>query len=250
MAKQSQVLGVIPARFASSRFPGKPLAPLAGKSLIQRVYERAKQADLLSDVIVATDDERILKAVEAFGGKAQMTSMAHTSGTDRCAEIAKQYEGFQWVINIQGDEPFILPEQIDQLGQRLLLGAEIATLAHPIREESTWRDPHVVKLVREDSGRALYFSRSPIPYLRGQTFSEAVEAGLIYQHLGIYGFQRAVLLKLSRLESHSLEKTEGLEQLRWLAAGYRIHVGITHHRSIGIDTPEDLERAEAAWLSD
>ncbi len=243
-------MGVIPARFASSRFPGKPLAQLAGKSLIQRVYEQVKQADLLSEVIVATDDERIFKAVEAFGGQARMTSADHASGTDRCAEIAGQFEDFQWVVNIQGDEPFLLPEQINQLGQRLISGDEIVTLAHPIREESVWKDPHVVKLIRDDSGLALYFSRSPIPYLRGLTFPEAAQAGLIHQHLGIYGFQRAVLLRLARLEPHPLEKTEGLEQLRWLAAGYRIHAGITHHRSMGIDTPEDLERAEAAWFSE
>lgn len=240
-----QVLGIIPARYASSRFPGKPLAMLGGKSMIQRVCEQVVKAKHVHQLLVATDDARIFDHVNALGYKAVMTASTHQSGTDRCAEVARQYPAFEVVINIQGDEPFIQPDQVDRVTLPLVRqkGVQISTLARQLSSSSALFNPNVVKVVRNQKGEALYFSRSPIPYLRGIPQEEWVKNGNFYQHLGIYGFRREALLTLSGLPEGRLERLESLEQLRWIEAGWSIMVGITDHESFGIDTPEDLNRA-------
>ena len=238
------MLIVIPARYASTRFPGKPLVDIQGKSMIQRVYEQARACKRAAKVIVATDDERIFQHVQAFGGLVEMTNAAHPSGTDRCAEVAKRHPEATFVINVQGDEPFIHPEQIDFLAETLLLSnAPIATLARRIQDAEALQNPNVVKVALAQNGHALYFSRHAIPFLRNNTpQSEWPSQQPYYQHIGLYGFKRSTLLKLARLSPSPLEQSESLEQLRWLENGYRIAVGITPLSSIGIDTPEDLER--------
>lgn len=240
-----KTLGIIPARYASSRFPGKPLAVLGGKSMIRRVYERAGQADLLSRIVVATDDERIFDHVQDFGGEALMTSPEHRSGTDRCAEVASQLSDYEIVVNIQGDEPFIDPVQIDQL-VRLFEREEtqVATLARQIRDEDSLFNPNVVKVVLTADGRALYFSRSTIPHLRSLPREQWLTTGVFYQHIGLYGFQRSTLLAVTQLPPGKYEQWESLEQLRWLEHGFRIVVGLTNRQTIGVDTPEDIQRAE------
>lgn len=239
---------IIPARYASSRFPGKPLALIGGRPMIQHVYEQALACKQLSQVVVATDDERIAACVRGFGGEVFMTSDQHPSGTDRVAEVAAQLIDTDVVINIQGDEPFVQPEQLEQLCSMFGEAAvQIATLAHPIKEEQFVHDPNVVKVVFSDHGRALYFSRSPIPFLRGKKDGKWVDEQQHYQHLGLYAYRRDVLLQLTELSPSSLEQSESLEQLRWLQSDYAIYLGVTPHKSLGIDTPADLERAEAWW---
>lgn len=238
------MLIVIPARFASTRFPGKPLVDIQGKSMIQRVYEQARACKRAGKVIVATDDERIFQHVQAFGGLVEMTKATHPSGTDRCAEVAKRHPEATFVINVQGDEPFIHPEQIDFLAETLLHSkAPIATLARRIDNTEALQNPNIVKVALAQNGHALYFSRHAIPFLRNNTPpGEWLAQQPYYQHIGLYGFRRSTLLKLARLSPSPLEQSESLEQLRWLENGYRIAVGITALSSIGIDTPEDLER--------
>ncbi|MEO0874575.1 MAG: 3-deoxy-manno-octulosonate cytidylyltransferase [Bacteroidota bacterium] len=237
---------IIPARYGSSRFPGKPLAVLGDRPMIQHVYEKAKACSSLSEVIVATDDERILSCVEGFGGMAMMTSKLHPSGTDRVAEVAATLSNTDVVINIQGDEPFVQVEQLEQLcGLFTNSAVQIATLAHPIAEEDFIHDPNVVKVVFSEQGRALYFSRSPIPYLRDVSIGEWYQRKAHFQHLGLYAYRTSVLLELTQLPPSVLEQGESLEQLRWLQAGYGIYLGVTMHKSIGIDTVEDLRRGEA-----
>lgn len=235
-----KIIGVIPARYASSRFPGKPLVSIKGKPMIQRVYEQASKAASLGEVIVATDDQRIVDAVNSFGGKVVMTAETHQSGTDRCAEVLAKLEAKpDVIINIQGDEPFIYPEQIDQLAACFNDPAtEIATLAKAIDSLEELENPNVVKVVRDKNGFALYFSRSPIPHRRNAAFSENV----FYKHVGIYGYKVDVLGKVSQLEQSNLEMMESLEQLRWLENTYRIKVAETAYESWAIDTPEDLEK--------
>lgn len=253
-------VGIIPARYASSRFPGKPLADLGGKPVIQWVYEQASK--VLDTVIVATDDERIYDSVKAFGGKVVMTSAEHTCGTDRVYEAYQLYCANQpeavdhtntVVINIQGDEPFIQPDQICSL--MACFPTEIATLVHPFTEENTWEDisnPNYVKvaIAKEEHvdntsiiGRALYFSRSSIPYMRGLNPSEWAQYGQHYRHIGMYAYRADILQVITQLSPSVLEQIECLEQLRWLENGLTIRVAETHHASIGIDTPEDLQRA-------
>ena len=241
---------IIPARYESARLPGKPILPVArevtGKYLVQHVYEQAAQAPSVSEVIVATDDERIFAAVESFGGNARMTSPAHRNGTERIAEVAAQIETTV-VVNVQGDEPQIEPDQVEQV-IRLLAedeDAAMATLAHRIDSEETWRDPNAVKVVVDDEGYALYFSRSVIPFVRGSRNWLRDSPLRPLRHLGIYSYRREFLLKYASMPPAPLEEAEKLEQLRALCAGYKIKVGITDHQGIGIDTPEDLER----WLS-
>lgn len=209
--------------------------------MIRRVYEQARRAAQLDEVVVATDDKRIYEHVLDFGGKAQMTRPDHRSGTDRCAEVAAATDA-QYVINIQGDEPFIDPRQIDQVVAPLLAdgGPHISTLAKMIATEQQITDPNVVKVVFDQQQRALYFSRSTIPYLRDLPSKQWLERGAHYKHIGIYGFRREVLLELSKLPAGRLEQNESLEQLRWLEAGYTIYVGLTEWETIGIDRPEDL----------
>ncbi|MEM6770121.1 MAG: 3-deoxy-manno-octulosonate cytidylyltransferase [Bacteroidota bacterium] len=241
-------LAIIPARYASSRFPGKPLADMKGKSMIQRVYERVKGCTVIDQVVVATDDARIEAHVKDFGGEVVMTSTDHPSGTDRVAEAAKHFPLADIIVNVQGDEPFIDPRQIEAVVQPFSdpeLG--IATLAHRISDERSLLSPNVVKVVRDNRGRALYFSRHAIPYLRDQPIGQWILAGKHLQHLGLYAYRASILPTLTGLAKGELEGDESLEQLRWLAAGYPIHVGITDIPAIGIDTPEDLARA-LKWL--
>lgn len=238
--------GIIPARFQSTRFPGKPLVLLNGKPIVQWVYENARKA--LNEVYVATDDERIFQAVEAFGGKAVYTSANHQSGTDRCAEAAQQLSKtipVDVVINIQGDEPFIRPEQIEGLKTCFTSPqSEIATLIKPISQVEEITNINRPKVVINQKGEALYFSRSPIPFIRGYTVEEWLGQGHFYSHIGMYAYRYDVLLELTKLPVGLLEKAESLEQLRWLENGYRIKTALTTFENIGIDTPEDLENAK------
>jgi 3-deoxy-manno-octulosonate cytidylyltransferase (CMP-KDO synthetase) len=236
------ILAVIPARYASTRFPGKPLVSIQGKSMIQRVYEQVKLCKKVDKILVATDDFRIFEAVEAFGGEVMMTKSDHVSGTDRCAEVAKKYKSAQFIINVQGDEPFIQPEQIELLISTLQASkqTQIATLAKKIEKDDVLFNPNSVKVVFGADKKALYFSRHPIPYLRGIAENAWLEQQNYFKHIGLYGFQRKTLLKIARLKPSILEKAESLEQLRWLENGYKIGVGITDLETIGIDTPEDL----------
>ena len=240
-------LGIIPSRYASTRFPGKPLADIAGKPMIRRVYESVTSA--LKNVLVATDDERIFKAVDRFGGNVVMTSTEHKSGTDRCAEALDAYERntsdkFDVVINIQGDEPFIREDQIkailDCFSDR---STEIATLIKKISDNAIIFDPNRPKVVIDKKGFALYFSRSPIPAIRDSDISEWQNKHEFYQHIGMYAYRSYVLRELSSLPQGVLEKAESLEQLRWLENGYKIKTALTEFESYGIDTPEDLENA-------
>jgi 3-deoxy-manno-octulosonate cytidylyltransferase (CMP-KDO synthetase) len=288
-----KILGVIPARFASTRFPGKPLVDINGKSMIQRVYEQAKKCKSLARIVVATDDERIFKHVQSFGGEAMMTADTHQSGTDRCAEVVERlnfeiqtsfldsdsapiigkitsrFEGiFTAVINIQGDEPFIQPEQIEKVvdilrGSSIIqnsnfklqtedatqaLNAQlqskfgIATLAKQIDNQEDIENPNVVKVVFDTMGKAVYFSRSPIPFLRNIDRKDWAKSGQFFKHIGLYGYKTNVLLDLAKLSPSNLEKLESLEQLRWLENGYVIGVAQTNLETIGIDTPEDLKK--------
>lgn len=242
------IAGIIPARYASTRFPGKPLVMIAGKSMIRRVYEQASLA--LDMVCVATDDQRIHDAVTAFGGKVVMTSPHHQSGTDRCAEAADKIavmEGIipDAVINIQGDEPFIRPEQIDLLASCFDdPSVEIATLVRKVEPDDDLKNPNHPKVVLDLSGNAIYFSRSVIPYLRDVPEAEWPSRHTYFKHIGLYGYRTDILKKLTSLPRSPLEKAESLEQNRWLENGFRIRTKVTVWESIGIDTPEDLERVE------
>ncbi len=246
----AKVIVIVPARYGSTRLPGKPILEAAraatGKYIIQHVYEHAAQAPSVGRVIVATDDKRIARAVEAFGGEARMTDSGHQSGTDRVAEVAAEVEA-PIIVNVQGDEPEIRAEQVEQVAQLLTQdrGAVMGTLAHAIESEEEWRNPNVVKVVIGEDSRALYFTRSPIPFARdaGGWAPDAPVRPL--RHLGIYSYRREFLLRLAKLPPAPLELTEKLEQLRALSAGYKIGVGITPYLGIGIDTPEQLE----AWMS-
>lgn len=239
----NEIAGVIPARWASSRFPGKPLALLGGVPMVLHVWRKCLEAGL-ARVIVATDDERIVAVCRAAGAEVVLTDPALPSGTDRCAAIAADL-ALPFIINIQGDEPFIDPLAIRQVGTLLMApdAASIATLARVEKDPRSLRSPHVVKVVRNRRGDALYFSRQWIPYRRDVPENEWPSMGDDLVHLGIYGFARSTLLELAALPPSSLEQAEQLEQLRWLEQGYRIAVGLTSYRSIGIDTPEDLEAA-------
>ncbi len=290
-----KILGVIPARFASTRFPGKPLVIINGKSMIQRVYEQAKKCKSLARIVVATDDERIFKHVQSFGGEAMMTADTHQSGTDRCAEvvgrlnfeiqtanldsdsapiigkITPRFEGiFTAVINIQGDEPFIQPEQIEKVVEILrgssikneklkiknsdndvlqtsnfklqTLNFGIATLAKQIDNQEDIENQNVVKVIFDAFGKAVYFSRSPIPFLRNVDKKDWAKSGQFFKHIGLYGYRTAVLLEIAQFSPTNLEKLESLEQLRWLENGYAIGVAQTNLETIGIDTPEDLNK--------
>lgn len=238
-----QCIGIIPARFASSRFPGKPLINLGGKYMIQRVYEQCQKSQYLDQVIVATDDQRIYDAVQSFGGLAQMTKADHQSGTDRIAEIAGTFQSKDIIINIQGDEPFIEPDLIDALIEPLREGkAQIGTAAVQIKHTSAIFDSNVVKVVFNQNQSALYFSRSPIPYQRDHQAEDWLSYGAFYKHIGIYAFLQATLMEISQALPSAIEQQESLEQLRWLDMGKTIFIHQTNHESIGIDTPADLEK--------
>jgi 3-deoxy-manno-octulosonate cytidylyltransferase (CMP-KDO synthetase) len=237
-------IGIIPARYASTRFPGKPLAMLGGRTVIQRVYEQA--AAVLEEAYVATDDERIFKAVEEFGGRVVMTRQDHKSGTDRIEEAAEKI-GTQAdvIINIQGDEPFIQKSQIETL-KSLFENSEtqIGTLGKKFESIEAATNPNSPKIVTDKNGFALYFSRSVIPYIRGKEQAEWLQHFPFLKHLGLYAYRRDVLRQITQLPQSPLELAESLEQLRWLENGYRIRVGLTDVETVGIDTPEDLRRAE------
>ena len=235
---------IIPARYASTRFPGKPLAVLGGKTVIERVYEQV--STVLSEVYVATDDERILTCVEAFGGKAVMTRIDHQSGTDRIQEaVEKTGTRADVIINVQGDEPFIQPSQIQTLMQLFDDSTtQIGTLGKRFESLEAVENPNSPKIVTDMRGFALYFSRSVIPYIREKAYEEWMGEYPFLKHLGVYAYRREVLAEVTRLPQSSLEKAESLEQLRWLQNGYRIRVGLTDVETVGIDTPEDLKRAE------
>jgi len=238
---------VIPARYASSRLPGKPLLNATGKYLVQHVYENACRTSA-DAVIVATDDRRIYSAVRSFGGQVMMTRGDHASGTDRVAEVARTLD-VDVLVNLQGDEPQLDPATLDLL-PRLLHedpGAPMATLGVPLTSLEQWRDPNCVKLVRDRRGRALYFSRSPIPFVRDGVPDFQRQRGVFLQHLGLYAYRRAFLLELAALPPEPLEELEKLEQLRVLALGYPIAVGIVEHAARGVDTPADYERFVASY---
>ena len=235
---------IIPARYASTRFPGKPLAVLGGKTVIQRVYEQV--SSVLSEVYVATDDERIFSCVESFGGKAVMTRADHQSGTDRIQEaMEKTATQADVIINVQGDEPFIQPSQIKMLMQLFDdPSTQIGTLGKRFESIEAVENPNSPKIVTDQRGFALYFSRSVIPFIRGKAHEDWLGEYPFLKHLGVYAYRREVLAEVTLLPQSSLEKAESLEQLRWLQNGYRIRVGLTDVETVGIDTPEDLQRAE------
>jgi 3-deoxy-manno-octulosonate cytidylyltransferase (CMP-KDO synthetase) len=233
---------VIPARYGSTRLPGKPLVTLAGKAMIQRVYERARMARRADRVIVATDDDRIVKAVETFGGEARMTRPDHRTGTERVAEVAAHVEG-EVFVNVQGDEPLLDPGAIDAAVNALLEepAASVATVATPIKTPADIMDPNVVKTVLDFDGNALYFSRAPIPWVRDTAGKVQIRH---LKHLGLYAFRRDALLEYPTLPQGDLERAEQLEQLRWLENGWKIRVAEVEHDAVSVDVPEDVARVE------
>jgi 3-deoxy-manno-octulosonate cytidylyltransferase (CMP-KDO synthetase) len=237
-----RIIGVIPSRYASTRFPGKPLADIGGKPMIQRVYEQAKKSKRLSDVIVATDDQRIFDFVSTFGGSAMMTDANHQNGTERCAEVARTHSA-DYYINIQGDEPFIHPEQIDALAELLDGETQLGTLVKKLTDASLLDNPNTMKVVFNKRMEALYFSRNCVPYIRDAAKETWLDRHTFYKHIGIYAYRSDVLQAITKLEMSSLEKAENLEQLRWLENGYQIKLALTEHETIGIDAPEDVQRA-------
>ena len=239
----AQVVIVIPARYASTRLPGKPLVSLAGKPMIQRVFERSKLAKTAGRVIVATDDDRIVKAVEQFGGEARMTRTDHRTGTERIAEVASHVEG-QVFVNVQGDEPLLEPAAVDAAVTALLEepAAAISTVAVPIRTPADIMDPNVVKTVLDFDDNALYFSRAPIPWVRNSAHKTHARH---LKHLGLYVFQRAALLEYPTLPQGELERLEQLEQLRWMENGWKIRVAEIEHDAVSVDVPEDVAKVEA-----
>ena len=240
-----RILGIIPARYGSTRFPGKPLAVIDGRTMIQRVYEQALKCDRLAGVVVATDDQAIFNHVTQFGGQVVMTGSHHVSGTERCHEalhrVSGDPESFDGVINIQGDEPFIRPEQIGQVADCLSQpGTDLATLIRRITSAEELGNPNVVKVVTDHAGYALYFSRSAIPFTRGSKIEEWLTASAYYKHIGLYGYRRAALEAITGLPAAPPEQAESLEQLRWLWHGLRIRTQVTEYESLSIDTPADL----------
>ncbi|WP_295769412.1 3-deoxy-manno-octulosonate cytidylyltransferase [uncultured Mucilaginibacter sp.] len=238
-----KILGVIPARYASTRFPGKPLVDITGKVMIQRTYEQCVKCSSLDEVIVATDDERILNHIHDFGGKAVMTSVHHQSGTDRCAEVAASYPEYDVVINIQGDEPYIDPVQISKVAACFTnADTQIATLIKKITKAEDLHNVNSPKVIINKLAEAIYFSRSAIPHVRGSEPDEWLTHFDYFKHIGIYGFRSDVLQQVTKLPVSTLEKAESLEQLRWIENGYRIKVAETDLETQAVDTPEDLEK--------
>jgi 3-deoxy-manno-octulosonate cytidylyltransferase (CMP-KDO synthetase) len=236
--------GIIPARYASTRFPGKPLIDLAGKSMLQRVYEQCKLSKSLSRIIIATDDERIYKHAESFGAEVCITDEKHASGTDRCAEVAlKMNIDTDVIINIQGDEPLINPSQIDLLANCFADSkTQIATLIKVIDSEDVLFNTNTPKVVLDSENFAIYFSRECIPHIRNKEKSEWLSANTFYQHIGIYAYQKNVLQEITKLKTSSLETAESLEQLRWIEHQYKIKTAITNEDTFAIDSPEDVDK--------
>jgi 3-deoxy-manno-octulosonate cytidylyltransferase (CMP-KDO synthetase) len=240
-----KAVGIIPSRYASTRFPGKSLIDINGKTMIRRVCEQAKLCQSLSAVFVATDDQRIVNEVESFGGNVIMTSPAHPSGTDRCFEALEKLgkDKYEVVVNIQGDEPFIHPEQINKVVKAFEnKNVQISTLAHKITDRRDLINPSLVKIVKKANGEALYFSRSPIPFIREAGTDDWTKHYLFLKHIGIYAYRSHILEEIVKLPASSLEKAESLEQLRWLENGYNVMVEITDKESFPVDRPEDLKR--------
>ncbi len=239
------IYGIIPARFASSRFPGKPLVDLGGKTMIQRVYEQCLKSKELDKVVVATDDERIAQNVASFNGEYIMTRPDHISGTDRIAELVEKVPDLGYAINIQGDEPFIEWVLIDALALALKnTDAQIVTAAIELKDHNAIFNPNTVKVVFNQKQEALYFSRSPIPHQRNTPRANWLSQGQFYQHIGIYGFERNTLLELAKAPPGGLEQQESLEQLRWMEMGKKIYIHLTDKAAIGIDTPEDIAKIQ------
>jgi 3-deoxy-manno-octulosonate cytidylyltransferase (CMP-KDO synthetase) len=238
-----KILGIIPARYQSSRFPGKPLIDIAGKSMIQRVYEQCQKSTKLDKVIVATDDQRILDHLKSFGAVGIMTSVNHTSGTDRCGEVAAQYPDFDILVNIQGDEPMINPTQIDLLCSCFdKIETQIATLVKKITMKEELFNENTPKVILNKNQEAIYFSRQTIPFLRAKESKNWHEEHTFFKHIGIYGFRSKTLSEIIRLPQSSLEIAENLEQLRWIENRFNIQCAITDQESQAIDTPDDLEK--------
>jgi 3-deoxy-manno-octulosonate cytidylyltransferase (CMP-KDO synthetase) len=237
------ILGIIPARYASTRFPGKPLVDISGKTMIQRVYEQAKKCSSFADVVVATDDDRIFDHVLGFDGKAVMTSTEHQSGTDRCAEVASKHPEYDIIINIQGDEPYIDPEQITKLAACFNdSGTQIATLVKKIHSVEELHNANSPKVLINKLSEAIYFSRSPLPHIRGQEPQNWLNYYTYFKHIGIYGYRADILQQITKLPVSPLEKAESLEQLRWIENGYKIKVAETELETVAVDTPEDLNK--------
>lgn len=238
-----KIIGIIPARYASTRFPGKPLVDIGGKTMIQRVYEQALKCKL-AKVVVATDDDRIAAEVTRFGGEFVMTSDHHQSGTDRCAEVVKHLPDYDVVINIQGDEPFIDPKQVSLIADCFIdPNVKLATLIKVIHTEHELFNVNIPKVVINSNQQAVYFSRHPIPFIRGaENHTDWLKSHQFYKHIGIYGYQTKTLLALTKLTPSSLELAESLEQLRWIENGYQIQTKVTDIETIAIDTPEDLKK--------
>ncbi len=236
-----KILAVIPARFASTRFPGKPLATIGTKSMIEQVYLRCKESEVFDQIVVATDNQEIADCASKFGANVVFTDINHPSGTDRCFQALGLMNGvFDAIINVQGDEPFIDPKLIQKVAERLKKGVQIATLAVKILDDAVLHDPNKVKAVIAENNTALYFSRAAIPFQRDKPLAQWLNYADYYVHLGIYGFASAVIPKLSTLATSNLEKLECLEQLRWLENGFTIHIDLVQNAPFGIDTPEDL----------
>lgn len=238
----SKNIAIIPARYDSTRFPGKLLEKIGEKTILNLVWDQVTKSTQLDEIIIATDDERIITAAENFGAQAELTFRSHKSGTDRCAQIASRYWENDVVINVQADEPFIKPELIDMIIEKMNQDEwiEIASLYTKILESADILDPNVVKIVKDNTGRALYFSRASIPFNR-----DGIKPDYNYlRHIGLYAYRNKVLQSITKLEESLLEKAEKLEQLRWIENGFSLHVFETEYQGIGIDTPEDLERAK------
>lgn len=238
----SKIITIIPARYNSTRLPGKVLEEIQGKTIIQHVFEKVKEAQHIDEIIIATDDQRIIDVATNFGAQAEMTFPSHKSGTDRCAQVGREFWTDDIIINVQGDEPFIDPKIIDFLAKKMKDDSwiEIATLCSKINNISEINNPNTVKVVRDINNKALYFSRSTIPYTRDKSH----EKSIYYKHIGIYAYRNKALQEITKLSESSLENIEKLEQLRWLENGKTIHAFDTEYNGFGIDTPEDLERAK------
>lgn len=238
-----KILGIIPSRYQSSRFPGKPLIDIAGKSMIQRVYEQSSKSALINELIVATDDQRIFDHVESFGGNVMMTSESHTSGTDRCGEVVEKYSDFDIVINIQGDEPLIRPDQLDELLTAFKNSdVKLATLVKRMSSIEDVLNPNRIKVVLDKDKNGVYFSRSPIPFIANRDKSEWLAKADFWKHIGIYAWRSDVLSKLIALPKTELEQQESLEQLRWIYNGFKIATVETQIETPNIDVPEDLKK--------
>jgi len=240
---ESKFLAIIPARYASIRFPSKPTVDILGKSMIQRVYEQVQKSEVFEQIVVATDHPQIAQKVASFGGNYILTDPNCPTGTARCFEAYQQLpKKFDFVVNIQGDEPFIQPQQIQDLALCLQENTQIATLAKKIENSDEIFNPNVVKTVFGQDQQALYFSRNPIPYYRNLEKEKWAEQGVFYKHIGIYGFKAKIFEQIQDISASNLETAESLEQLSWLWAGFRIKIGLTNLESYGIDTPEDIEK--------